>query len=268
MFGQEFWLNQAEAFALFLALGFVFWLLSRAQPINPPAPYASRALGVNLLYQALGPFYGWLLLLLATGGLVYSGYVPDAVSDRLMHGAAPLNTLALWLQLPLLLLFTDMLQYAMHRWLHGKMLWRFHAIHHAPTQLEWHHANRFHPINILLYTTLVTTAALWAGFPLSSILLLAPFNLAYSLMVHANVNWSFGPLRYVLASPVFHRWHHAADKAAYDKNFAPTFPFIDLLFGTFYMPKGALPTQLGAAGARVPEGFVGQMLHPFRTTKT
>ena len=37
---------------------------------------------------------------------------------------------------------------------------------------------------------------------------LAPFNVWHSALVHANLNWSFGPLKYVLASPVSHRWHH------------------------------------------------------------
>ena len=31
-----------------------------------------------------------------------------------------------------------------------------------------------------------------------------------SAFVHANLNWTLGPFRYVLASPVFHRWHHTA----------------------------------------------------------
>jgi sterol desaturase/sphingolipid hydroxylase (fatty acid hydroxylase superfamily) len=40
-----------------------------------------------------------------------------------------------------------------------------------------------------------------------------PFNIITSCLVHANLNWTFGPLRYVLVSPVFHRWHHARRSA-------------------------------------------------------
>jgi sterol desaturase/sphingolipid hydroxylase (fatty acid hydroxylase superfamily) len=50
-----------------------------------------------------------------------------------------------------------------------------------------------------------------------------------------------------------------------DKNFAGMFPFIDLAFGTFYMPKGKLPTEFGVNEA-VPEGLVGQLAYPFRRT--
>ncbi len=84
----------------------------------------------------------------------------------------------------------------------------------------------------------------------------------HAALVHANLNWTFGPFRYVLASPVFHRWHHVSDPAVRDKNFSPTFPVFDLVFGTFHMPRGELPAGYGAEG--VPPHFLGQMAYPFR----
>ena len=86
----------------------------------------------------------------------------------------------------------------------------------------------------------------------------------YSAMVHANLNWTFGPLRYVFASPVFHRWHHVAEGEGINKNFASTFPILDLIFGTFYMPAGQLPANFGNGEDAFPEGFWGQLIYPFR----
>ena len=43
-------------------------------------------------------------------------------------------------------------------------------------------------------------------------LLVGPFNIFHSAFVHANLNWTFGPLRYVISSPVFHRWHHSRER--------------------------------------------------------
>jgi hypothetical protein len=83
-------------------------------------------------------------------------------------------------------------------------------------------------------------------------------------MVHANLNWTFGPLKYVFASPVFHRWHHTLEDEGLDKNFAPTFPVLDLIFGTFYMPPGKLPARFGVHDTEFPEGFLGQFVYPFR----
>jgi sterol desaturase/sphingolipid hydroxylase (fatty acid hydroxylase superfamily) len=76
------------------------------------------------------------------------------------------------------------------------------------------------------------------------------------------VNWDFGPLRYVIATPVFHRWHHSKDREAWDKNFAGLFVFWDILFGTFYMPKGRYPENFGIP-EEFPKDFVGQLVHPF-----
>src|SRR5262249_57144412 len=105
------------------------------------------------------------------------------------------------------------------------------------------------------------------GFSPAALLVLAPFNTVYSAMVHANLRWTFGPLRYVFASPVFHRWHHTTLAEGRDRNFAPTFPFLDLLFGTFYMPPGRLPEEFGSGAADFPEDFWGQFIHPFRRAK-
>ena len=63
---------------------------------------------------------------------------------------------------------------------------------------------------------------------------------------------------------MFHRWHHTTLEEGLDKNFAVTFPFLDLIFGTFYMPWGQLPEQFGNGDAGFPDDFWGQFLHPFR----
>jgi sterol desaturase/sphingolipid hydroxylase (fatty acid hydroxylase superfamily) len=68
----------------------------------------------------------------------------------------------------------------------------------------------------------------------------------------------------VLASPVFHRWHHVdEDPEAHDKNFAPTFPILDVIFGTFHMPKGVRPQGFGVEGAP-SAGYLAQLAYPFK----
>jgi sterol desaturase/sphingolipid hydroxylase (fatty acid hydroxylase superfamily) len=105
------------------------------------------------------------------------------------------------------------------------------------------------------------------GFSPAAVIALSPFNLVYSAMVHANLNWTFGPLRHVFASPVFHRWHHTTAPEARDKNFAATFPVLDVIFGTFYMPARRRPEKFGIGESDFPEGFWGQMLFPFDDTR-
>jgi len=62
---------------------------------------------------------------------------------------------------------------------------------------------------------------------------------------------------------VFHRWHHTAAESGGEKNFASTFPVLDLIFGTFYMPKDKAPDSYGVSDP-VPQSFGEQMLYPFR----
>jgi sterol desaturase/sphingolipid hydroxylase (fatty acid hydroxylase superfamily) len=91
-----------------------------------------------------------------------------------------------------------------------------------------------------------------------------PLLTFYAILLHANVPWTFGPLRYLLASPAFHRWHHTAEEEGRDKNFAGLFPFLDLAFGTFYLPEGRQPERFGLGREEVPAGLVAQLAYPFR----
>jgi sterol desaturase/sphingolipid hydroxylase (fatty acid hydroxylase superfamily) len=86
----------------------------------------------------------------------------------------------------------------------------------------------------------------------------------YAIFIHANLRWDFGPLRYVVASPVFHRWHHTTEREGIDKNFAGLLPLWDLLFGSFYMPKDRLPMEFGVLGEKIPGGLHRQLVYPFR----
>jgi sterol desaturase/sphingolipid hydroxylase (fatty acid hydroxylase superfamily) len=105
---------------------------------------------------------------------------------------------------------------------------------------------------------------LLAGISPNVLVFLGPFTVAHSAFVHANLNWTLGPFRYVLAGPVFHRWHHTAADEGGEKNFASTFPILDVLFGTFYMPENKLPAAYGIADRSFPPSFGQQMIYPFR----
>ena len=260
---DHFIVNTLSSLATFMAVGAVFTLLSLRFSITKRTAFFSRELARNLVYYLIGPLYNFALALVVAVGLIYLGKDDAAIAQHVQHGAPFFAQWALWQQALALMLVMDFLQYGVHRWLHGAALWPFHAIHHAPHDIDWHHSLRFHPLNYLVYITFTSAICVLLGFSLEVILWLAPFNMVYSQMVHTNLNWTFGPLRYVLASPVFHRWHHSDQPEAAGKNLAPTFPFIDLIFGSFYMPRDKQPLTLGAPGADVPDSVWGQMRYPF-----
>ena len=221
-------------------------------------PFWRRDLKVDLVYWFLAPLlYGYIALVLRSYAVDYAHL--DQMAAYIGRSVADLPILV---QAAIILFITDLVQYWGHRLFHRNPLWRFHSIHHAPEQVDWLTSVRMHPINFILYSTLINVIISLAGFDPRAVIALLPFNTFFGFLVHANLNWTFGPFRYVIASPVFHRWHHTHTDQGGDKNFAPTFPVLDLLFGTFYMPKDRRPSVFGISGRAVPNRLLGQLLHP------
>ncbi len=111
---------------------------------------------------------------------------------------------------------------------------------------------------------LQTVPLLLLGFNFSAVAVAGPALTLYAIFLHANVPWGFGPLRYVIATPVFHRWHHTNEGEGLDKNFSGAFVWPDMVFGTFYMPKGSQPEAFGILGPHPKEDVVSQLTWGFR----
>jgi sterol desaturase/sphingolipid hydroxylase (fatty acid hydroxylase superfamily) len=165
----------------------------------------------------------------------------------------------------LFLVLADFMMYWLHRMFHGAGFWKYHAIHHSSEDVDWISAARFHPVNLLLGTIGVDVVLLMAGISPNAMLWLGPFNIFQSAFVHANLNWTLGPFRYVIATPVFHRWHHTSPGEGGNTNFAGTLPLWDLMFGTFRLPENRLPDDYGIDDrSSFPREIAGQMAYPFR----
>ena len=244
----------------------VFGVLARIWPCNRGQPtFVSKETADNVLYYFVSTLFYTGLTVGVAAWLVRAVATPadaTAAMKAINSGYGVLHRLPLIAQIAIIFLVTDILQYWLHRAFHSRGLWPFHAVHHSARQVDWTTAYRVHPVNFVAYNTSVGVLIQLMGFSPLVFVVIAPVNLVIGAMVHANLNWTFGPFKYVLASPVFHRWHHSLDPEVRDKNFAPTFPFLDLMFGTFHMPEGRLPATYGADG--VPDHFLGQMIHPFR----
>ena len=169
----------------------------------------------------------------------------------------------LWLQAITFVVASDFLLYWFHRLYHSAAMWKYHAVHHSSEELDWISAARFHPVNILFGTVIVDVALLLAGISPNVMLWVGPFTTAHSAFVHANLKWTLGPFKYVIASPVFHRWHHTAlDRRRLEK-FCRNVSALGILFGTYYMPKNKLPEAYGIDDESFPTGFGAQLLYPF-----
>jgi sterol desaturase/sphingolipid hydroxylase (fatty acid hydroxylase superfamily) len=150
----------------------------------------------------------------------------------------------------------DLISYWVHRAVHRGRLWRFHAVHHSTESLDWLAGARVHPLNEALNRVALALPLLALGFDTESFATVAPVLGLHGLLLHASVGWDFGPLRLVIASPRFHRWHHARDVQGV--NFAGLFPVWDLLFGTLHLPRHEQPTRFRNRRA----GASGQVVRP------
>lgn len=243
----------------------IFSVLQELFPFDKNQPRFRKDLYIDAFYWVIAPlFYGIASTAILMGGfyLIFGGNL-DAASEYMTSGGAWTQDIPLFILAILSLIFTDFILYWTHRIFHGDILWKYHSIHHGAQNLDWAHCVRFHPLNIIFHTIIANSIALWVGFTPASLALLVPFNILYSAMVHANLNWTFGPFKYVFASPVFHRWHHTHPDEGGNKNFAATFPILDIIFGTFYMPKDKIPTDIGKHEDYVPKTLIGQIQFPF-----
>jgi sterol desaturase/sphingolipid hydroxylase (fatty acid hydroxylase superfamily) len=176
---------------------------------------------------------------------------------------AAIGALPFVVQLGVVVVLCELGMYWSHRLEHEiPLLWRFHAVHHSSTEVDWLSTQRTHPVDgVFRRLFLVPVYAIGFSVTCLGIYLVAYY--LWSFVVHANLRVRFGRLEGVVASPEFHRWHHAAEPDAVDTNYAPLLPVFDRIFGTWRRP-GRWPRSYGC-DAPVPAGYVAQLAYPFRT---
>jgi sterol desaturase/sphingolipid hydroxylase (fatty acid hydroxylase superfamily) len=250
-----------------LALAAAFTILTAFWACNPGQPWwRKRDLVTDLCYWFFIPVIARYLrigLLIVGAALLFRITTADGLVAFYDNGHGPLAALPLPVQMIIFLVGEDIILYWAHRLFHGQRMWRYHAVHHSSEELDWISAARFHPVELFLRGVSADVIMLLIGISPNVLVVLGPLTIAHSAFVHANLNWTLGPFKYVIATPVFHRWHHTAADRGGEKNFASTFPILDILFGTFYMPKGELPDRYGIGEPEYPASFPAQLVHPF-----
>lgn len=251
----------------FAVLSLFFGLLERFLG-RARGPLLRRGWLTDMGYFLLTPLVTRVLskagILLPLALLLWCGVASvEDLKQQSYAGFGPLSRQPLWLQAVEIYVLADFVGYWSHRLFHGGRWWPFHAVHHSSEDLDWLSSVRVHPVNDLVSKFLQVTPLLLLGFNPWVTLSTAPFFTLYAIFLHARLDWDFGPFRYVIATPVFHRWHHSRLREAWDKNFAGLFPLWDLLFGTFFMPSGRVPEDFGVAGG-FPQTLPAQLWEPVR----
>ncbi|MEM7328935.1 MAG: sterol desaturase family protein [Pseudomonadota bacterium] len=240
-------------FAAFTLLAFI---ARKGDALNWDSDLLKSA-GVNWLFIAtnslLAPFV-LALVHLADAGFRGSG-VPRISEEFWLFAPAIVPAI-------LALIVADFVDYWSHRLRHVSVLWPMHAVHHSDTQMHYLTWYRAHFVEMIVIQGGYVLLATWMGASPAAVVGVVLFRAFHQQYVHMNVDWTHGPLKHVLASPRFHRWHHADHPAAWDKNFSSIFPLWDRLFGTYYCP-GPCKEPLGFPG-NPGENYLKLMLFPFK----
>ena len=173
------------------------------------------------------------------------------------------SSLSTWIQCMVIVIITDFGFYVSHRLMHSvPFLWKFHAIHHSSTQMDWLAAFRVHPVDQVIVKGTSLMPIFILGFSDAAIAITSVIYLWQSLTIHSNFRVKLGVLKWLVATPEFHHWHHSNQPETYNKNFSGQLLLWDILFRTAYLP-GVMPLKYGIDDL-VPKGYLEQMIYPFR----
>src|SRR5689334_7653168 len=137
-----------------------------------PQKALRKGLGVDLIYVLFnGLIVKTVIVLIAANTLEAAAIlVPQSITQAV--GGQPV-----WLQVPEIILITDIGVYWAHRAFHTiPALWKFHAVHHGIEELDWLGAFHSHPVDAILTKALSLTPIFFLGFSEASI---AIFSVIY-----------------------------------------------------------------------------------------
>jgi len=244
----------------FVALSLLFGtaaVILRGWKVLAPTGRQRRNWRVN------GCYFAFDLMVTTPALIVVSEAIRAMVgSNGPSSDAFGLADMPVWAVAGLALILSDFIGYWRHRLMHLAPLWPIHAAHHSDEDLTWFSLIRFHPLNRLVAVCLDAAILSALGVPVWAVIFSNRVRHYYGYVVHSDLGWRFGPLKYIFVSPFLHRWHHATDESARDTNFATVFSLYDWMFGTFYCPPHRAE-GLGVDGPHYPTSFIGQLWHPF-----
>lgn len=219
-------------------------------------------------YMFFNLFLFWLIGYNALSNVVVEAFA--SLRQSIGIGDMPWITVAVLpiaLQLVLMFVLRDFIQYWTHRLLHRvPRLWEFHKVHHSVEQMGFAAHLRYHWMETVVYRSVQYVPLAMIGFGIQQFFVIDMVALCIGHLNHANFRIRMGPLRYVFNSAEMHIWHHAKRMPAkYGANYGLSLSIWDWIFGTVYWPGSGRDIALGFAHVdEYPHRFGEQMTIPFR----
>lgn len=178
------------------------------------------------------------------------------------------HALPLWQQLLIAILIADvgitLAHFASHR---IQVLWRLHAVHHSVKRMYGFNGLMKHPLHQFIETLAGVSPLLLMGISQDVLSLLIVAVVLQLLLQHSNVAYFTGPLKYLLAVNIVHRFHHLKTAEEGDVNFGLFTNLTDYCLGTVYYDKNrTIGTDDIGIGDQpdYPVGYLSQLIQPFR----
>ncbi|MCL7764355.1 sterol desaturase family protein [Polaribacter sp. Z014] len=179
-----------------------------------------------------------------------------------------INNLPFWARIFIFFIVVDFVQWWTHRLLHTfEFLWNFHKVHHSVKEMGFAAHLRYHWMEPVVYNSIkYIPLAIIGGFSAQDVVFVHFFNITIGHLNHANINWDYGWLKYILNNPKMHIWHHVKELPKDRKNgvnFGITLSIWDYIFKTNYIPYSGRDIELGFDDEnQFPEDFIHQEIYP------
>jgi len=256
LLSEQFFLIESHAFWV-LAICFV--VLERFFPV----------INVNRTKNFRLDCIGMIFLLFFVGiarQTIFNTYVFFKLSAVPSVAWGEFSISSLW-QISAAFIVSDFFMYWIHRGMHRwQILWRTHYWHHSIEELYWFSGLRSSFLHVFLFACSQIFVAFFL-FQLTPLEAGIAFGIGVfcQFFTHANWNFNFGPLKYFIVTPAFHRIHHHEKISMRDRNFGVTLSIWDFLFSTYINPADySAKGKLGVPSASLP-GMIPVILRPHRS---
>lgn len=266
-----FELNWENYFYGLILISLIVWGLELAFPWRKNQPAFRKDFWLDTFYMFFNFFLLNLIVLIAlsnTAAALFNdvlGLVGLSVSSFQLFD---INSFPYWLRIFTFFIIIDFVQWYTHTLLHKyEFLWNFHKVHHSVKQMGFAAHLRYHWMEPVVYNSMkYIPLAIMGGFTAQDVAVVHFFNITIGHLNHANINWDYGFLKYILNNPKMHIWHHAKELPEDRKNgvnFGITLSIWDYLFKTNYIPHSGRDIEIGFEGdEHFPKDFINQELYP------
>jgi 3-mercaptopyruvate sulfurtransferase SseA/sterol desaturase/sphingolipid hydroxylase (fatty acid hydroxylase superfamily) len=260
-------------FWMLTLLSLVVWGLEALFPWRKNQPIIRKDFWLDAFYMYFN-FYIFKIIIFAACSNVVAYWFTNMIGGDI-ESLALFDMSGLHWAVQLLIFFVgvDFIQWFTHVMLHRfGFLWRFHKVHHSVEQMGFAAHLRYHWMENVFYTPMKFLMMMFIGnFDPEQAFVVYYVSIAIGHLNHANINLSYGPLKYIFNNPKMHIWHHAEDLPEARKNgvnFGISLSIWDYIFRTNYIPSDGRDIKLGFEGLEnYPKSFFGQLFSGFQRNK-